>query len=1063
MTDPLPQRDPSPSPNVPQQRVWLLACVMLAMVQVEWAGYELGVGNQSIQVPFIERLHDASLFTCDSMVGMTLDPYPSFFFRLAAWSLNMVSLPKLYLALHLLTAVGVLVALAALCRAAFASHWAGFVAMMFLLAGHHHALAEEILYSTGFTHTWAVFPLALAALACFYADRYYIAFAFAGALFNFHALEAGYIGLAMGFVAVGSIRELGFRKLVILFGVFVALASPTFVMMLRQHQHFDEAWFQLMRIRSTPHSFPFAWWSTGQADVPRFLLILALSAVTLSLKKLGKDLRKTLLIAAAMALMFLAGIILTELWPTALGVRLQFFRSSKFLLVLALAYLAMGCVCGWSLPFAGSGNMAKWRGWLEFGSASVTALCVAFPSLVVLLPVALLMATLVALLNRRLLWQQALMAGVALLVCLFAWRSIDFVLPGPAWASSLLSRLTWRYINVMSVAVLAAAVGLWWVAGRELKSVRFHAITFAGAVACVGLIAQTYGTFLRHSAGDAQWVDAQLWARTHTPVNTLFLTPTQPGGFRIHSQRAIVGEWRDGTQLYFSANYAQAWWKLMNALQPGMRIAPDGKRLLVHGRTLSHFDDKEVIALAHQFGAERVVLAVEPARRLKKAYCNSKWAIYLPEIVTPSNEENNTMAEQRRFLEEVALPNIEKNRKSNTRLQVVDAGGRPVYDAQYRITQIKNSFFFGASLPFFIAPPNSDTNNFDFRPPVANALQLDHFGEAFNFSLLTYSAWWANIEPKEGQRSYEDLDRYLTWCKEHGITTEFGFLSGFPPAWLKSKPEAEQSRRLLQHAQDVVDRYADRVNFWQLSDQGVFLNQATNLVSALRAKHPQLKFGLSDATRFFTTAEPARRKADLMRGLDNLQRLKQQGIALDFVSLHGHQPWGLWADPKVIYEVLDAFAKEGVRIHISAVAVPSEGLIVGATQPGRWNPKLQAEYCRLFYTVCFSHPAVDVINQAELGPVTRWPGGGLLEADGKVKPAFETLRELFAKTWHTTLAGTLPLDGLIRFRGYHGQYQLEVTTTSGQVVATTFELAPKSENNYRFRLDAGAGGLTQIK
>ena len=43
-------------------------------------------------------------------------------------------------------------------------HLAPLVLAGFLLAGHHHALAEEVLYSVGFTHTWAVFPLVIAAL-----------------------------------------------------------------------------------------------------------------------------------------------------------------------------------------------------------------------------------------------------------------------------------------------------------------------------------------------------------------------------------------------------------------------------------------------------------------------------------------------------------------------------------------------------------------------------------------------------------------------------------------------------------------------------------------------------------------------------------------------------------------------------------------------------------------------------------------------------------------------------------------------------------------------------------
>jgi hypothetical protein len=38
--------------------LWLLVCVLLALVQIPWAGYQLGVGNQGVQVAFLEKLQN---------------------------------------------------------------------------------------------------------------------------------------------------------------------------------------------------------------------------------------------------------------------------------------------------------------------------------------------------------------------------------------------------------------------------------------------------------------------------------------------------------------------------------------------------------------------------------------------------------------------------------------------------------------------------------------------------------------------------------------------------------------------------------------------------------------------------------------------------------------------------------------------------------------------------------------------------------------------------------------------------------------------------------------------
>jgi hypothetical protein len=1055
---------PIPPLRIPHPRLVLLACLLLALLQVLWSGYELGAGNQSIQIPFLERIHDPSAFKRDAMVNTTIDQYPSHFYRFLAKALRVVPLAPLYLTLHLLTAFSMLVILARMCRASFASHWAGLVAILFVLAGHHRALAEETLYSTGFTHTWAVFPLMIAALALLYRGRHLAAFALTGILFNFHALEAAYVGTAMAFWAICSYRELGLPKIIGLLLVSVALASPTLLPMAGARQHFDADWLQFTRIRSSQHSFPFSWWQSGHTDIPRFLMILALAGASLSLHVSPSHVRKTLLIVAGVGILFAIGTVFTEVRPVPVVIRAQLLRSSKFLVILAFIFIALGCVRAWSLPFEKNATVARWQAWLEALSAAFTVFCLAVPSVLVLLPLALLMAILVALINRRLFWQQAVAAGIALLVTLAAWRTISFALPGISAGFSLKSLVHWQHPDLVGWAILAAAVALWWIAQKDIRRPAAWAIGIAGMIAAAAVTAWAYASLLTQPGSDAAWVDVQRWAREHTPPNTLFLAGMQPGGFRIQSKRAVVAEWRDGTQLYFSASYGRLWWKHMNTLQPGMRISPDGKRLLVQGRSLSQMDDQQVIAMAKRFRAQYVVLAADPPRRLWRQHGNSKWVIYRPEYTPAAFLESGAAAEQKRFMDEVVLPNIEKNRKGSARVQVIDSSGRPLYDAKYRIVQTRNGFKFGVSLPCFVAPPDTDVNPLDFRPPTVTPPQLARFLETFNFSVISRSAWWASIEPREGQpRRYDDLDRYLAWCKEQRVTTEFSFLGGFAPAWLKLKPEPEQAQRLLQHAQDLVGRYADRVDYWQAFDQGLFMNQATNLVSALRAKNPQVKLGISDSARFYSPVESPHREVDLMRGLDDLRRLKGQGARMDFVSLHGYQPWGVWADPRIIYEVLDAYHKEGVRIHITEFEAPSEGWIEGKVRTGQWNPLLQAEYTRLFYTVCFSHPAVDAINQAELGPLTRLPGGGLLAADDQPKPAFDAIKELVTQRWRTRTNGVVPLDGTIKFHGFHGEYDLEVTTTSGKIARTTFNVATEGENRYRFQLNANADAFTRLK
>lgn len=864
----------------------------LAWAQRTLAGYELGVGNQAIQIPFLLHLHDAQLFSRDIMVQTTLAAYPSLFYRALAQVLGWVSIPALYSVLHLVTAAGVFYALLAWSRAMFQTTGPGLLTALLLLAGHHRALAEQTLYSTGFTHTWAVFPLTLAALALLYADRPFPAFAVAGLSFNLHALEAGQLALVLTFWAIGTLKP---RQIASLLAVFVVLATPTLIQLLVHRQTFDADWLQLMRIRSGHHSFPFTWWRAGQPDVPRFLLILALAGVSLTLVP-GAQLRKTLLLTGGVVGLFGAGILFTEIWPVALGVRAQLFRASRFLMVLALLVIAAGCL--------------RARG-LERVGALLSIACLAAPPWLPALPVVLVVVTVLALVRGRLLWQQATLAGLAGLVTVVAWRTIEFVPFG--------------------------------------FSLNFHK-------APPGI--------------EAEWVDVQRWARDNTPPQALFLTPSQMNGFRVHSHRAIVGEWRDGTQLFFSAAFARPWWERMEALQPGLRVAPDGRRLLVQGRSLSQLDDAQVLARARQFGADYIVLSVQPPRRLDLLYRNSQWAVYRPALAP---EPPVRKADVQRFLEEVAQPNIEKHRRSDVRLQLVDAGGRPLYDARYVIRQTCSAFQFAGH----------------------------------NYTVVHQA--WRDLEPVEGDRRYAALDPALAAARPN---IEFSVLAGHPPAWARLKSEADQVQLVRRHALDLVDRYADRVAYWQVTEHGLHAEQLPHLVAAIRAQHPHIQLGIRVAPLLDGT-QPPRGLADLRPGLD-------------FVAIQARNPRGIWADPRALYDLFDAYARACARVHITQIEAPTAGWIEGAGQTGQWTPALAAKYRDQFATIAFSHPAVDALNLPDM-------------------------------PWWTQLDGQVALDGVITFRGYHGEYAI----TLNQTVHGTFTVRP-GVNHYRLQLDDDAGTLEVV-
>ena len=59
----------------------------------------------------------------------------------------------------------------------------------------------------------------------------------------------------------------------------------------------------------------------------------------------------------------------------------------------------------------------------------------------------------------------------------------------------------------------------------------------------------------------SEWLEIQKWAQENTATNCVFLVPFFTKGFRVESQRAIVGEYKDGTLSFYSRDFASEWEK----------------------------------------------------------------------------------------------------------------------------------------------------------------------------------------------------------------------------------------------------------------------------------------------------------------------------------------------------------------------------------------------------------------------------------------------------------------------------------------------------------------------
>lgn len=116
---------------------------------------------------------------------------------------------------------------------------------------------------------------------------------------------------------------------------------------------------------------------------------------------------------------------------------------------------------------------------------------------------------------------------------------------------------------------------------------------------------------------DNDWIATQLWIRENTPSNSIFLTNPYKKGFRVFSERSIVGEYKDGGPLLFSFVFALEWDKRMNDV-----------------KNFELLTENNFIELKKSYNYDYLVYNSKDKLNFNKIYSNKSYTVYLVETST---------------------------------------------------------------------------------------------------------------------------------------------------------------------------------------------------------------------------------------------------------------------------------------------------------------------------------------------------------------------------------------------------------------------------------------------
>ncbi|HPD45931.1 MAG TPA: endo-1,4-beta-xylanase [Anaerohalosphaeraceae bacterium] len=372
---------------------------------------------------------------------------------------------------------------------------------------------------------------------------------------------------------------------------------------------------------------------------------------------------------------------------------------------------------------------------------------------------------------------------------------------------------------------------------------------------------------------------------------------------------------------------------------------------------------------------------------------------------------------------------IEKHRMGNANLVLVGPDGAAVGEgAAVKIEQTRHAFLFGCNI-FKLER---------CRTAEDNAAYAKYFSELLNFATLPF--YWWNYERRPGVRNDEQTEAIVQWCKAHNITTK-----GHPLAWnymeqrwLPEEP-AEAMKLQMARIARCVDRFKGDIDIWDVVNEATHydrpfcLEQAPKLTAAIK------EMGVGEYVRqAFQIARKANPEATLLISdyrtdqayIDKVikELVDENGKRLyDVIGIQSHMHGGYWG-AKRTWDVCDTYAQFGVPLHFTETT-----LVSGPKTDDGWKTtpegeERQAREAAEFYTVLFSHPAVEAITWWDFSDQGAWQGApaGFLRDDMTPKPMYGALKDLIKGKWWTVAETTVEAGGKAAFRGFYGEYKVTV-------------------------------------
>lgn len=349
---------------------------------------------------------------------------------------------------------------------------------------------------------------------------------------------------------------------------------------------------------------------------------------------------------------------------------------------------------------------------------------------------------------------------------------------------------------------------------------------------------------------------------------------------------------------------------------------------------------------------------------------------------------------------------INQHRKGEVDIEVYDAQGNMIEEANIAIEMKRHQFGFGTAIK-----ARELNNNETYRNKVL---------EIFNEVVFENDLKWRQFNPNSANT---DLTKAMSTLEENQIDIRGHCIIWpsyrFTPGEVEELSDDPVALRNLidQRIDDVTEFTRGKLIDWDVMNEPFSEHDIQDILGdevmadwfkRTRLNDPDVKLYINEYS-IISAGGKNSTKQDYY--YDVIEYIEEQGGEIDGIGMQGHMSSELTSIP-LVYDIIDRFAALGKEIKITEHDISIK------------QRQVQAAYTRDFMTILYSHPSVKSLLLWGFWENSHWkPDGALYNSDWSIRPHGEAWIDMIYNQWWTSRIDTVTnVEGKISLEGYLGTY-----------------------------------------